>query len=85
MDWWGWAILITANLPVFWLFGYALFGSSADFIDSVKYVLIPDLISALRGEWEDDQWGTLKALLWLMLCAGAVWCEYVALKNLGWI
>jgi hypothetical protein len=85
MEWWGWAILIAANLPVYWLFGFALFSSTADFLEALKYLLTPDIISAIRGEWVDDQWSTIKVGFWLVLCVGAVWCEYVAIQRLGWI
>lgn len=85
MPYWGWAILIVANTPVYWLIGYALFNSWDDFLESVKYVFTPDILSMLRGEWEYDHWGTIRVAAWVLLSIGAVLVQWRVMTHLGWI
>lgn len=79
MIWWGWMILIVANLPVFYAIRRLIFPTWEDFGEAVRFWLTPDLLSMFRGEWAEDQWNELKLLVWIALCAGCVWVEYLLL------
>lgn len=67
-------LLIVANLPVFGLITSVMFGKD-DFFESIKYLFIPDIISAFRGEYADDRWAEIKLLFWAVVCASLIWSE----------
>lgn len=64
------------GLPVILMVGKLFFGSWAGFFECLHYLLMPDLLSLLRGEWGHDQWSTFKLFLFLALCAGAVFSAH---------
>jgi hypothetical protein len=68
------ALLIIANLPVFGLFTSVMF-NKGDFIESIKYFFIPEIISAFRGEYIEDCWAEVKLLFWVVMCASLIWSE----------
>jgi hypothetical protein len=37
-----------------------IFKDLGGFTDAIKYLLQPEIISLLKGEWDDDQWQSLK-------------------------
>jgi hypothetical protein len=41
-----------------------------DFWECVRYYFTPDIVSAFRGEWMEDWWGSLKLGVYLLV-AGA--------------
>ncbi len=77
----GWIILVVVNIPVCWFLGWIVFRHWEDFWDCVKFWLTPDIISAFRGEWIEDQWAQTKLFLWVALCAAAVFGESMALAK----
>ncbi len=82
----GWVVILAllANLPIFWLLAFALF-EKGEFVESIRYVFTPNLISLFRGEWVEDQWATLKFHLWALLCAAAVGAEWWIAHRHGWV
>lgn len=76
MEWWGWLILISANIPVFIGIGWVLFSTWGEFFECVRFWITPDVISWFRGEWVEDWWAEMKLLIWLVMCAGCVAGEY---------
>ena len=77
----SWIILIVANIPLCWLLGWVVFKDWGDFWECVKFWLTPDIISAFRGEWIEDQWAQMKLFVWLVLCLVAFCAEGVALAK----
>ena len=65
-------ILLACNLPFILLLGKLLFGSWHGFGEAVRYALMPDIFSILRGEWLEDAWATLKLLVFLAVCAAGL-------------
>ena len=47
-----------------------LFEDWDDFLECVKFWLIPDIISMFRGKYWEDAWAELKLLLWLGISIG---------------
>ncbi|RQW01877.1 hypothetical protein EH223_13915 [candidate division KSB1 bacterium] len=74
------AILIVLNLPLFGALASMLFGKDGIF-GAIRYLFIPDLISAFRGEYWDDKWAEIMFSLWLFLCAALVYSEYNFIKE----
>jgi hypothetical protein len=68
-------ILILANLPLFGALAAILFGKQG-ISGAIRFLFIPDLISAFRGEFWEDQWAEMMFTLWLAFCALLVWSEY---------
>jgi hypothetical protein len=64
------------GLPILLMVGRLFFGSWAGFFECLRFLLMPDLVSLLRGEWGADQWATFKLFLFIALCAGAVFSAH---------
>lgn len=41
-----------------------------DFLECVRFYFTPDLISAFRGEWLEDQVGQFKLGIYAVICIG---------------
>ena len=56
------------------------FKDFADFRIHLGYVITPDLLSALRGEYDEDRNSSFKVLLYFgiaLLAGGATWFSFV--------
>ena len=72
-----WWVLFTAvNVPLLYALGRWLFGDLRGFLEAVKYTLIPDVVSMLRGEWERDLDQSFRLLIWMGVGAGLYFSEY---------
>lgn len=79
-------ILIVINLPVYKIFMDVFLGNFDGFKESVWYGFIPDIISAFKGEFWDDQWAEIKLAYYLALCILTVLAEYTAIsKFIVWL
>lgn len=61
------AVGIVTALILFKVF----FDDLGDFLECVRFWITPDIISAFRGEWDEDQWSELKLFLYLGLSIGS--------------
>ncbi len=64
------------GLPVFVIVGKLFFGSIAGFFDCLRWLLMPDLVSLLRGQWGEDQWATAKIFIYLALGGFAMYSAH---------
>lgn len=78
---WYWIILIGANVPLYLLGAWAIFGTWDGFLESVRYRLTPDAWSWSRGEYFDDMWAEMKLVIFLGGCAGCVALEHLMLQK----
>jgi hypothetical protein len=73
--------MITNTSPLIWasfgvgvfialLFFKIIFADFDGFIECVRYWFQPNFMSALRGEWTEDRWGSLKLFIWVALSVG---------------
>ena len=69
--------VLVLGLPFILMMGKLFFGSWAGFFECLRFLLTPDIVSILRGEWGTDQWGTAKLLLFLAITAGAVYSAHL--------
>lgn len=53
------------------VFFKAIFKDFGGFLEACKYWLQPDIISAFKGEWNEDQWQSMKLLVFIFLTGGA--------------
>ena len=66
-------ILFVCGLPFMLMLGKLLFGSWHGFFEALRFMLTPDLVSLFRGEGLDDQWASLKLIVFYC-CAPLRWC-----------
>lgn len=46
------------------------FDDLSDFVDCLRLCFTPEIISALRGEWQESLWAYAKLLVYCGICAG---------------
>lgn len=75
-------LIIACNLPVYWLLARIFFEDREEFMESLRYWLTPDLVSAFRGEYWEDAMGEIKFLFWLLGCGVVVYGEMMLFGKL---
>lgn len=63
------------SIPLFVLIGKVIFRDLAGFFESIRLMITPDLLSAIRGELYDDWWESLRFLFFILICALLVIAE----------
>ena len=63
-------------VPLYYLFWKFIFGSWDDFLDALRYWFQPNWLSALRGEFGDDFYASLKMFFFLLLCGGSTFLVF---------
>ncbi len=74
------AIVLALPLDT-WLW-FQFFGDRHDFLRSLRLALQPDIVSALRGEYDEAIWESLRMLAFAASCAAGTTLVYKALKLL---
>ena len=66
------AIIVSASITIVLLLGFfrIFFQDLRDFIDHLKFLFIPDLLSALRGEYDEDRVSSFKIVIYLGISIG---------------
>ena len=73
---------LVASLAVMALLFKPLFGDWEEFVECLKFWIMPDIFSLFAGEFLDDLWGELKLVFWLV-CGLLSWSGvYVGLMKL---
>ena len=70
-------ILMIINLPLYYYIGKRFYDSWADFTDALRYLFQPGWLSAMRGEFSEDFWETLKLYCYVATCAAFVAIQYL--------
>lgn len=78
---WYWIILIAANLPIYILIGWVFFQSWEGFLESLYYLIKPDLWSWISGEGVDDLWAELRIFVFVFVCGGVIWGEHRLIQS----
>lgn len=65
-----------AAIPAYIAVGSVFYDSWEDFLDCLRLWFQPGWLSALRGEWSEDNWQTLKLLLYLLMCVAIATTAY---------
>jgi hypothetical protein len=66
--------------PLYLFGGKLFFRDWGGFLDALRFLYQPTWLSALRGEWHDDNWASLKFFLYLAYCLA---CADVLYRFLG--
>jgi hypothetical protein len=72
----------TVSFPIYICIGTVLFDSWEHFLDSLRLWYQPGWLSALRGEWNEDNWESMRLLLYFACCAAAATSVYKLAKHL---
>ena len=76
-------VCLVVDIPLWILIGKVMFGDMATFLESIRFMLTPDILSMIRGEWTDDVMAETRGYIFLAACAGLVGLEYWAISE--WI
>ncbi len=71
----GWTILALLNIPLYVGIGCVFFRDWRDFWKSIRFWLIPDIVSLLRREYWDDRRAEANFVIWAGCCWACVWTE----------
>ena len=72
IHWLWWPLFTVINVPLLApVFGW-FFGDLGGFVEALKYELMPDLLSLIRGKWKEDFDAEIKLLI-LGACAAALY------------
>jgi hypothetical protein len=69
-------VCAVAAIPAYIAAGSVFYDSWEDFLDSLRLWFQPWWLSALRGEWSDDYWQSLKLLFYLFMCIALATTAY---------
>ncbi len=76
-----WFALAIVTFPLIVLLSWGIFDGWGDFLEAVKHIFTPDIISAFSGEYGEDRWNSLKIhivlAVWVLAALGvhAKWSE----------
>lgn len=73
--------LVVANIPVYVFLGWVLFDDLQGFIDSLRFFITPDILSAFRDEYFSDLWAEIKLGVLVSISAGCVYGEYALVQE----
>ena len=68
--------LVVVDVLAFWGLWYVIFKDWDDFVESVRNLLTPDIVSIFRDVSVDVVWSEFKCAIWLLLCLSLVASEY---------
>ena len=68
--------LVVVDVLAFWGLWYVIFKDWDDFVESVRNLLTPDIVSIFRDVSVDVAWSEFKCAIWLLLCFSLVASEY---------
>lgn len=69
-------ILAVINVPLYYYIGKMFYKTWADFTEALRYLFQPGWLSAIRGEFTEDFWETIKLYLFSGACALLVTAQY---------
>ncbi|WP_053956074.1 hypothetical protein [Inediibacterium massiliense] len=72
-------ILIIINIPVYKYLFHLFFENMNEFRNCIRYVLTPNIISLIRGEYWKDVCRENQLSLYIICCIVIVACEYFLL------
>lgn len=73
--------LFLINLPIFFVIGKLFFKDLEGLITSIRFLITPRIISAFRGEFDDDWIESLRFIIFALLCALLIIAEKALLKK----
>ena len=67
--------LTILNLPIIFIIGKIFFKDIEGLLTSIRFIIVPDLLSAIRGEFWDDWWESLRFVIFILVCVSLVLSE----------
>lgn len=69
-------ILFFCGLPIMLLLGMIMFGSWKGLFEALRFLVVPDIVSLLRGEYFEDQLATIKLIAFVLFYAGGLFVAH---------
>ncbi len=80
----SWAIVLSVvNIPLYVVVGRLFFRTLEDFRQAVRFRPTLGFVSLFRGESRKELAAELKVVLFMVVCAASVYCEYLAIQALA--
>lgn len=57
------------------------FDDLQDFADCLKLLMTPDIVALFRGDWDRQNWASLKIIVWLVFAGSAGYGAYQFLQS----
>ena len=67
-----WLLMFVVNIPVYFVWGWVLFRTWADFWEAIVFWLKPELWSWAEGEYWDDIYAECKLMIWALVPIGLI-------------
>lgn len=64
-----------------WVLFRIFFDDLTDLVECLRFWVTPDIISAFRGEWAEDQWAETKLFAYLAFSVGSGVATYFGLHK----
>ncbi len=81
MNWDFIIILCLMSIPLFFLFGWAIFGGLSGFLEIIYFCRKDNLSSAIDGEYGEDKFSELKLFWFILTCVSLIGFEYAMIKR----
>lgn len=65
----GIVLLAAVNVPFYLYLGRRFFGDWSGFWEALRFLAMPEIFSALKGEYHDDVWEEFKLGVFVVICA----------------
>ena len=69
-------VLAVLNIPLFWLLAKSFFGDWEGFRDAVVAMIVPNIVSAASGKFEDHKIGRFTLVMYVIVCGSTLAAEY---------
>ena len=75
-------LLLVVNIPVYKIIGSWIFEDKEDFLEAIKFKLIPDIVSLFRGKFANDFFAEMKLSFFIFACIIVIAIEYFIISGL---
>lgn len=75
-------LLLLLNVPIYRMIFKYLFESREQFLECLRYLLIPNVISLFRGEYGKDYLSGLRVIVFLVVCGIITFFEYSVIAHI---
>jgi hypothetical protein len=82
IHWLWWPLFAVINVPLLTPVFRWLFGDLGGFLEALRYELMPDLLSLVRGKWKDDFDAEIKLLILIGCTAVLFYAERRLVLNI---
>ncbi len=64
--------MAVVSVPVYWLIGRYFLVAGVIYLEHLRFLLQPFVLSALRAEFHEDMWAEIKLYIYFLVCTAWV-------------